>query len=575
MASSYIYIIEAPNGDCYIGQSIDTKSSSLIGYDRIYQHMRAAYGLSSSGNDESVILFKNWPVKNLWIKVYRENDPVGPYGISESVYKKFLEYFDYAEDTNSVNAKKRFKMGTDKKTGKRKKTKELDEDTKVQMLREGQIVIKVKNEEGTEEDKTYELARKYYIDIAEIIWMCRYQIDGKHILNKVMGGQATKWAFYQDKSRQSQPVFLSRNTATPAMLTSLLLSTELASSQQQSFNNFQSDLDKACEDFLDKEMANLFYEQFKKGDRKKIGNILKNDTIAPALKKAISNAIFTVLNNKGQMANQHTAGFITAINNVIQNYSNAGLQSLGFSVKTKGDVKTSILENIASKLAASLLEWNQNAKIRRGRWLDLSSLKFKFDGEHIAYKINPDPNNVSHISVSLNQSIAFLNADRSFIASRWWYASNKASSGKIVSFNYRWHWAKLIFKGHFEKIKRPLLGIKVRASEGLIIGDGPVEINGRMIADVSPTEDSLSGRMRLKYRFILGYKNDIFNHWNDYFGSLYADITTQEWLNDGDDFYILKDPVELDGEVVFPGFHDDPEKEKFYIGKAKYEEIIF
>ena len=59
MASSYIYIIEAPNGDCYIGQSIDTKSSSLIGYDRIYQHMRAAYGLSSSGNDESVILFKN------------------------------------------------------------------------------------------------------------------------------------------------------------------------------------------------------------------------------------------------------------------------------------------------------------------------------------------------------------------------------------------------------------------------------------------------------------------------------------------------------------------------------------
>lgn len=532
MGSSYIYIITDPANNCYVGQStnVKVKTGRSLPYNRLYQHVANAYYERDSGDDASVVMFENWPLQWLNMKVYEENDN-GIYGIPEEVYYKFLEYFS--------------PEGKEKIQSESKGKKNKGEISAIKLARDGTISGTISKEQNRPE-----LRMGTAIDIAEILWMSRYQAAGYNVLNKVIGGQRASWVFLGDKNAP-----LNINTTPPSRITSLLWSTEATQDQQKAMTDMQNELDKLFDKYLDSNMADLIVDQITRTStsRKNLFNPKVGNVKELPLKPILEESIFKVLSDKGGGKGGQTAEFKKEFDAILEKYSALGLEKFGLNTQMKKVSGGSLIENVSQKIAASLLQQFQGRKMTGT--FTVGSITFNIVNGKIKYKgkngANIGDSNTETISVSLRQSLNFNSYDKN--KSSWWYSAPDMH-GHHLSDSVRWAWAKNIFHYIFLKVRDKSLGILAQAESGDFSDSIGHTSSGDVIVVGNEVEDSLSGKMQWYYLHQLGYKNAIFKDWRGYFGRLYATCSRkqQQWnilsSRDGGNVYAILDGVMVDGE---------------------------
>lgn len=559
-ANSYIYIIQDPRGRCYVGQSTDiTKSvsdTSDMPYTRLFQHVAAVYyQVKDRKLDASIPMIQDYPLRRLNIAVFDEDDPVGPYGISKETYEKFRQYF-----TPSGKAK----IHSTKKDGGAK--------TQIKTARDGSIGVHILNSNSKSQDK---FSRGDYIDMAEIIWISRCQFEGKTMLNKTIGGQQSRWIF---ENGLNQPEEVNINTSTPAMLTSMLIATTANNDEETKLKQMQAELDALFDKYLDTEMADLMKQQILRdsNSRKNLFKSTKYSTKAMSLKPILSDAIARVLSNNGGGANDKTARFKEEFDEIIDRYSRQGLTRLGFTPNMINKNGDSIIENVAKKIAASLLTSFQSTKLK-GNWE--WDFEFNIAGEKIKYKgkggANLGDTFTQTISVSLDQTLAF-DTDRT---PNWWYEPVHLYTHKL-SDEIRWKWTKRVFNYMLKRthVTDADAGIIARAKSGNVIETlGDVAI----VKIEQNQKDTLSGKMKELYLDRLSFKNEIFREWSLFFSTLYSTITYQDWavrrLEDGNEYAILtNDIVQVNRDMFMVGFSiDEDNSSPFVTDREQWNNIIF
>ena len=493
MATPYIYIITAPNGDCYVGQSIDMKASTSanVPYKRLYQHAaNAYYNTSEAHSDASVSMFRSFALQDLYMKVYQLNDD-GYFGLPKELYQTFLQYF---------TPKGREKVKQNKKGNP-------EEAAEIRQFRQGGVGIYIK-----QNNQKQELTQGLCIDIAEIIWISRYQARGYNVLNKVMGGQRSTWEFNGVTGTEK----INITTSTPSQVTSMLWSTEMDGNSAQLLRNMQADFNLLLQNFLDAEMGNLIKDQILNdtNSRKNLFNPKIGSVKELPLKPILETAIARVLSNKGGTANGRTKQFKKDLYALINKYQNLGLNSFGFTTQWSG-AYDAIAKGLARNLASSLLGAFQNRKM--DAMFSVSELSFNIVNNVISFKgaggQQIGNQTASVLTVSLDQTFNLKNFGRQ---DSWWYNESEMH-GHHVSDDVRWKWAKNLFHEIFLKVRDSELGLLAQSQVQPFHSDGAVAV-----VEMSTGADTLNGKMREYYMSHLKWSNHIFKNWEAYFSRLYS-----------------------------------------------------
>lgn len=521
--AGYIYIIQAPNRQCYVGQSTDTDvvdpEAANVPYKRIYQHVLNTYTRRKKAEeDASVPIFQCWPLKYLEIYVYTQAED---YGLEPSVYETFLRYFTHT--------------GREKITGQ----------GKIREVRKSKSGLKV----VLENDQEYELTEGEKIDIAEIIWMARRERAGYKMLNKSMGGQHASWEFV-GIGGNVQPVNIT--TTPPSVITSLLLSTEMSSEEQKVFKDFQKDLDALFEKYLTKDAGDAILDTIK-ARTNSAKNLLRGRgfDLKPILQEAIEETL------KGN--NKYSSNLKTELEALIEKYSTGGLIDFEYQIKQnkKDENENQLLKAISSKLAASLLGPFQKAKLyQNSEW----NINFYYgDDGVISYKgkggrnIGDGKNN--HISVSLDQTFPSISKYNDKNKS-WWYEPTHPGD-KQVPIEIRWNWTRHVFDYHFQKVKvqDKKKSLVSKAKRGNFIVQDQYAIVG---GEEKP--ETLSVKMMMAYREKLNFNNAILHNWRPFFSRLYAGKTKSIWdvelTSEGDFVAILSgQTIKTEGGALTIGMY--------------------
>lgn len=505
MATPYIYIITAPNKDCYVGQSIDMKTSvnANVPYKRLYQHAaNAYYNTSEAHSDASVSMFRSFALQDLYMKVYELNDD-GYFGLPKELYQTFLQYF----------------TPKGKEKVKQHKKGDIEKDAEIKQFRQEGVGIYIK-----QNNQEQELSQGLCIDIAEIIWISRYQARGYNILNKVMGGQRASWEFKGVNGTESVNI----TTSTPSQITSMLWSTEMDVNSAQLLRNMQIDFDRLLQNFLNAEMGNLIKDQILNdvNSRRNLFNPKIGSVKELPLKSILETAITRVLSNKGGTANANTKQFKKDLYALINKYEKLGLNSFGFNTNWSG-AYDAIAQGLARNLASSLLGAFQNKKMDKKFSVD--ELSFNIVNNVISFKGSSGRligNQTSSVlTVNLDQTFNLKNFRRQ---DSWWYNESEMH-GHHVSDDVRWRWAKNIFHEIFLKVRNSELGLLAQSQSQPLHTDGVVAV-----VEMSTGENTLNGKMREYYMSHLKWSNRIFKYWNKYFSRLYSIISQtsgkkQQW----------------------------------------------
>lgn len=505
MATPYIYIITAPNGDCYVGQSIDMKTSvnANVPYKRLYQHAaNAYYNTSEAHSDASVSMFRSFALRDLYMKVYELNDD-GYFGLPKELYQTFLRYF----------------TPKGKEKVKQHKKGDLEKDAEIKQFRQEGIGIYIK-----QNNQEQELSKGLCIDIAEIIWISRYQARGYNILNKVMGGQRATWEFNGVNGTEKVNI----TTSTPSQITSMLWSTEMDANSGQLLRNMQIDFDRLLQNFLNAEMGNLIKDQILNdvNSRRNLFNPKIGSVKELPLKPILETAITRVLSNKGGTANANTKQFKKDLYALINKYEKLGLNSFGFNTNWSG-AYDAIAQGLARNLASSLLGAFQNKKMDEK--FSVSELSFNIVNNVISFK-----GSNGRLIGNQTSSVLTVNLDQTFNLKNfrgqdsWWYNESEMH-GHHVSDDVRWRWAKNIFHEIFLKVRNSELGLLAQSQSQPLNTDGAVAV-----VEMSTGANTLNGKMRQYYMSHLKWSNHIFKYWNKYFSRLYSIISQtsgkkQEW----------------------------------------------
>ena len=572
MATPYIYIITAPNGDCYVGQSAASAETSgfTTEYQRIYNHVEVTYlgKPSDQRKDASVPIFQAYPLTKIDIKIHPQGGGGSIFDLPQQLYVDFLKYF---EPTGAEKVQKYSQKGIKKKDKNGKKHIPTAEEL---ANREESIIKKVRDKNAFiinnyQDQETYAVPLGLCIDIAEIIWMCRYQAMGYNVLNKTIGGQRAKWKFIGLSGAESVNI----NTSRPSEITSMLLSTEASSGEKGLLQQMQAEADKLIGDFLDEEIANLIVTKIK-NDSESRKQLLSDKVKEIPLKPIVERAISDILAGKWKASRGRVAQFRADMQEMIIRYADAGLTYFGFSTEWDAQYDV-IIKEIAKTVASSLLSFTQNRKLKDDFSVESISLNvvagsIRFKGEGGKWIGKED---APKMTINIDQVLRFDNKTTQHRSS-WWYDSD--NSQLSIDTGTRWEWALHIFSVAFGRVKDKKKGIVALSKEqkwstpDSIIKGGNIAIIRQSFTKLITDKENntyeqgefLAGEMKYFYKSHLKWGNEIFKTFHTYFSRAYSILSSKDGKQKWDTVQ-----SENHGACAVLKGHDitDPTTEKTYI----------
>lgn len=538
MATPYIYVITAPNGDCYVGQSAASAETSgfTTEYQRIYNHVDVTYlgKPSDQRKDASVPIFQAYPLTKIDIKIHPQGAGGSIFDLPQQLYVDFLKYF---EPTGAEKVQKYSQKGIKKKDKNGKKHTPTAEEL---ANREESIIKKVRDKNAFvinnyQDQETYAVPLGLCIDIAEIIWMCRYQAMGYNVLNKTIGGQRAKWKFIGLSGAESVNI----NTSRPSEITSMLLSTEASSGEKGLLQKMQAEADELIGDFLDEEIANLIVTKIK-NDSESRKQLLSDKVKEIPLKPIVERAISDILAGKWKASRGRVAQFRADMQEMIIRYADAGLTYFGFSTEWDAQYDV-IIKEIAKTVASSLLSFTQNRKLKDDFSVESISLNvvagsIRFKGEGGKWIGKED---APKMTINIDQVLRFDNKATQHRSS-WWYDSD--NSQLSIDTGTRWKWALHIFSVAFGRVKDKKKGIVALSKEqkwstpDSIIKGGNIAIIRQSFTKLITDKENntyeqgefLAGEMKYFYKSHLKWGNEIFKTFHTYFSRAYSILSSKD-----------------------------------------------
>ena len=539
MATPYIYIITAPNNDCYVGQSAASAETSGFNteYQRIYNHVEVTYlgKPSDQRKDASVPIFQAYPLKEVGITIHPKGAGGSFFDLPQQLYIDFLKYF---EPTGAEKVQKFSQKGIKKgKKGQKHQPTEEElakrEESTIKKVRSENAFV-IKNDKNNE---SYTVPIGLCLDIAEIVWMCRYQAMGYNILNKTIGGQRATWKFIGLSGEESVNI----NTSRPSEITSMLLSTEATDTEKNLLQQMQTEADKIIGDFLDEEIANLIVTKIK-NDSESRKQLLSDKVEEISLKPIVERAISDILEGKWKASRGRVAQFKADMQAMITKYAGAGLTYFGFTTKWDAQYDV-IIKEIAKMIASSLLSFTQNRKLKKD--FSIESIKLNVVAGSIRFKGQGgkwiDKEDAPKMTINIDQVLRFDNKTTQHRSS-WWYDSD--NSQLSISTDTRWQWALHIFSVAFGRVKDKQKGIVALSKEQKWSKSDRILESKDHIAIIQQTfikkksdkkdghfyeqEETLLGEMKYFYKSHLKWGNAIFKKFYTYFSRAYSILSSKD-----------------------------------------------